>query len=208
MIMNQNVLSLIYHNPISTSDDVLNIDYPNIDYMDFKRTYEYNTDNDICKILDNIIKDLNCTIEYSYGRPMMTTNFNYKTHMSNYYRYLLKLTNQLLYNKYIDKIIQRHIDNIVFEYEHPYIHPIKNKKESKKKNLPPNTYIRRITHDMFTGEEVYSYYNPCTKDEINSSNPNLLAELNTPKKKERKKSIKIKSAGVPISAMTFSFKKK
>ena len=206
--MSRNILSLTYHNPISTSDDVLNIDYPDIDYIEFKRTHEYDTDDDICKILDNLIKDLNCTIEYSYGRPMMTTNFNYKSRMSDYYRYLLKLTNQLLYNEYIDKLIQRHIDNIIFEYEHPYIPATKNKGKSKKKKLPPDVYVRRITHDIFTGKEVYSYYNPRTKDEINSSNPNLLVELNAPKKKERKKSIKVKSVGVPISAMTFSFKKK
>lgn len=205
--MSQNTLSLTYHNPISTSDNVLNINYPDIDYMKFKRTYDYNTDDDICKILDNFIKDLNCTIEYSCGRPMMTTNFNYKVYMSNYYRYLLKLTNQLLYNKYIDKLIQRHIDNIIFEYEHPYIPTTKNKIKSKKKKLP-NVYVRRITHDIFTNKEVYNYYNPCTKDEINSFNPDLLIELNAPKKKECKKSIKVKSVGVPISAMTFSFKKK
>ena len=207
--MSQNVLSLTYHNPISASDDVLNVDYPDIDYIEFKRTYEYNTDDDICKILNNIIKDLNCTIEYSYGRPMMTTNFNYKARMSDYYRYLLKLVNQLLYNKYIDKLIQRHIDNITFEYEHPYIPSTKNRKESKKKKkLPPNNYVRYVTHDMFTGEIIYHYINARTGDTIKSSNPDLLAELNVPKKKERKKSIKIKSAGVPISAMTFSFKKK
>ncbi len=207
--MSRNILSLTYHNPISTSDDVLNIDYPDIDYMEFKRTHEYDTDDDICKILDNLIKDLNCTIEYSCGRPMMTTNFNYKACMSDYYRYLLKLTNQLLYNEYIDKLIQRHIDNIIFEYEHPYIPPTKNKKENKKKKkLPPNVYVRYVTHDMFTGEVVYQYINARTGDEVSSSNPDLLAELNAPKKKERKKSIKIKSAGVPISAMTFSFKKK
>ena len=61
---------------------------------------------------------------------------------------------------------------------------------------------------MFTGEVVYQYINARTGDEVSSSNPDLLTELNAPKKKERKKSIKIKSAGVPISAMTFSFKKK
>ena len=61
---------------------------------------------------------------------------------------------------------------------------------------------------MFTNKKVYIYENARTKEKIESNNPDLLDELNAPKKKERKKSIKIKEVGVPISAMTFSFKKK
>ena len=61
---------------------------------------------------------------------------------------------------------------------------------------------------MFTNEEKYIYYNKVTGEEIESTNPNMLDELNAPKKKERKKSINIKQVGVPMSAMTFSFKKK
>lgn len=33
---------------------IIKIEYPNIEYNDWKRTKEFNTDNDICNILDKI----------------------------------------------------------------------------------------------------------------------------------------------------------
>ena len=58
--------------------------------------------------------------------------------------------------------------------------------------------------DIFTGKETYIYENLRTLEKINVDNPNLLEELNAPKKKKVKKK---KEVGVPISSMTFSFKK-
>lgn len=203
------IVCLTYVNPINNQQENLNLDYPMIDYMTFKRIREYNNDFDLIIILDDIIKELDCTIEYDCGRPKVTTFPIYNMTLSKYYFYLSRITNQFIYNKYIDKVIKRHIDNLVFEYKHPYIPPTNKKKvTSKKKKLPPNQFFKQVTYDLFTNKETYIYINPRTKEEINSDNPNLLDELNTPKKKERKSSIKIKQTGVPISAMTFSFKKK
>lgn len=202
-------LCLKYVNPINNQQENLNLDYPTIDYMTFKRINDYNSDFDLIKILNNILKDLDCTIEYDCGRTMVTTYPIYSMTLSEYYFYLSRLTNQFVYNKYIDKVIKRHIDNLIFEYENPYIPPIKKKKSTiKKKKLPPNKFVKYVTNDLFTNEEKYIYINHRTNQEIKSTNPNMLDELNAPKKKERKKSIKIKQVGVPMSAMTFNFKKK
>lgn len=203
------ILPLNYVNPINNQEEILNIEYPRVDYMSFKSTKEYNNDYDLIVILDDIIKELDCTIEYDCGRPKVTTFPIYNMTLSEYYFYLSRIINQFIYNNYIDKVIKRHIDNLVFEYEHPYVPPVSKKKSTiKKKKLPPNKFFKQVTHDLFTGKEKYIYTNPRTGEEIMSNNPNMLDELNASKKKERKKSIKIKQTGVPISAMTFSFKKK
>ena len=202
-------LCLTYINPINNQQEELKLEYPSIDYMKFKSIYEYNNDFDLINILDKILKKLDCTIEYSCGRTCVTTFPIYNMTLSEYYFYLIRINNQFIYNNYIDKLIKRHIDNLIFEYEHPYAPPISKKKSTtKKKKLPPNKFFKQVTHDLFTDKEKYIYTNPRTREEIISDNPNMLDELNTSKKKERKKSIKIKQTGVPISAMTFSFKKK
>lgn len=203
------ILPLNYVNPINNQEEILNIEYPRVDYISFRSTKKYNNDSDLIVILDGIIKELDCTIKYDYGRPKVTTFPIYNMTLSEYYFYLSRITNQFIYNNYIDKVIKRHIDNLVFEYEHPYVPPVSKKKSTtKKKKLPPNKFFKQVTHDLFTGKEKYIYTNPRTKEEIMSNNPNMLDELNASKKKERKKSIKIKQTGVPISAMTFNFKKK
>ena len=203
------IICLTYVNPINNQQENLNLDYPKIDYTTFKRIRYYNNDFDLINILDDIIKDLDCTIEYDCGRPRMINYPIYTMSLSKYCFYLSRITNQFVYNKYVDKVIKRHIDNLIFEYEHPYVPPISKKKSTtKKKKFPPNKFFKQVTHDLFTGKEKYIYINPRTREEIISDNPNMLDELNAPQKKERKKSIKTKQTGVPISAMTFSFKKK
>ena len=117
---------------------IIKIEYPNIEYNDWKRTKEFNTDNDICNILDKILTNLNCKRVY--------------VGLYNHYSKISKYT----------------------------------------------------TKDIFTGKETYIYENLRTLEKINSNNPNLLEELDAPKKKKVKKK---KEVGVPISSMTFSFKK-
>ena len=202
-------MNLMFVNPITEQDSFLVVDYPKIDYIYWRNCIDVKNDNDIIAILNDKLKDLDCTKEYSYGRPMMTNYFSYTspTHssasnnaliifilvvspntlntsaISNYCYYLYKLTNQIIYNTYIDKLINRHIKNIVFEYEHPYIqNHIKYRKESKKKKLPPNKFIKYTTLDMFTNKKIYIYENARTKEKIESNNPDLLDELNAIKK--------------------------
>lgn len=202
-------MNLIFVNPITEQDSILVVKRPDVNYMYWKSVTDCRNDEDVKEILERKLRDLDCTKEYDCGRPMMTNYPIYSSYISDYYYYFLKIINLITYNIYIDKLLNRHIDNIIFEYEHPYVPKhIKKVKESKKKKLPPNKFIKYSTLDMFTGNTIYIYENPRTKEKIESNNPDLLDELNAPKKKERKKSIKIKEVGVPISAMTFSFKKK
>lgn len=201
------IQNLIFVNPITNQTNTININYPDVDYIYWRSVIDCKTDKDVIKVLEDKLNNLDCTKEYDCGRPMMTTYFNYNSVISDYFYYLYKLNNQLLYNEYINKFIDRHIENIVFEYEHPYLDK-SAKKVTKRKKKPANKFIRYVTFDIFTNEKIYVYENLYTKEQIKSDNPNLLEELNAPKKKEHKKSISAKKVGVPISAMTFNFKKK
>ena len=75
----------------------VNIDIPNINYFDWQRFTDCRSDEDIIVVLNDYLKKLDCTIEYSSGRPMMTTYPMYETYKGMFYYYLLKLNNQLLY---------------------------------------------------------------------------------------------------------------
>lgn len=183
----------------------VNIDIPNINYFDWQRFTDCRTDEDIIVVLNDYLKKLDCTIEYSSGRPMMTTYPMYETYKGMFYYYLLKLNNQLLYNHYINRLCQREYDNIIFELENPYrVKQEKSKTKPKTKKTIPNKFVKAVTKDLFTGEEVYVYENLKTGEIIKSKNPDLLNELNSPKKKEKKQRTKV--AAVSFEAMTFSFK--
>lgn len=183
---------------------IIKIEYPNIEYNDWKRTKEFNTDNDICSILDKILTNLNCKRVYEGKRVIMTTYPVYQMFINEYYYYLIKIANQFIYNQYFDKLINCHIDNILFEVMNDFVQaPVKPYPKIKNK-LPENKFIKYTTKDIFTRKETYIYENLRTLEKISSNNPNLLEELNDSKKKKIKKK---KEVGVPISSMTFSFKK-
>lgn len=183
---------------------IIKIEYPNIEYNDWKRTKEFNTDNDIYSILDKILTNLNCKRVYEGKRVIMTTYPVYQMFINEYYYYLIKIANQFIYNQYFDKLINCHIDNILFEIMNDFVQaPVKPYPKIKNK-LPENKFIKYTTKDIFTGKETYIYENLRTLEKISSNNSNLLEELNAPKKKKIKKK---KEVGVPISSMTFSFKK-
>ena len=183
----------------------IEINIPNLEYLDWIKTNSYLTDEDIVVVLEEYLKKLDCTIEYGCGRVMMTTYPMYQIYKDTYYHHLLKLSNQYLYNVYFDKLCKKEYDNVMFELENPY-RPIqtKAKTKSKTKKVIPNKFIKNTTKDLFTGEEVYIYENLKTGEIIKSKNPNLLNELNSPKKKEKKTRTKV--ASIPLDAMTFSFK--
>ena len=192
-------------NPLTQTEDVLYIERPNVNAIYWITSKNCRTDSDIIDVLKEILDRLDCTREYDCGRPMMTTFLMYNTAMNNYYYYLLKLNNQITYNKYLNSLIDRHIQNIVFEYAHPY-NPIKvgKKKRNSKKRIIPNKFIKHESIDIFTGEKKYIYTNPKTGEEYESSNSDFINELKQRKKKEKAP----KRGVVPISAMTFDFKKK
>ena len=199
------MVKLNYVNPITDEINYLEVQYPIIDYGKFKRLHKYNSDSDLIKILDNILKDLDCTKEYNGVRFRTTSYPVYSMFLSDYYFYVNKITNQFIYNEYIDKLIKRHIDNIVFEYDNPYI--VNTKSNKKKKKSPPNKFVKYTTKDMFTNKSKYVYCNYKTDEQVESDNPDLLDKLNS-KISKRKQNNKRKQIGVPLNAMTFNFKKK
>lgn len=185
-------------NPLVNTEDVLKIERPFVDYTE----WIYLSYKETIPALDDLLKDLDCTREYNCGRPMMTTILNYNNKLSEYYYYLLRLDNYILYNEYVDKLIDRHVQNIIFEYEYPIAPKIKSKpKRNSKKRTIPNTFIKQKSIDMFTGKEVYYYDNIKTGEHYESNNPDLITKI-------KKRKDKVKRTGVPIEAMTFSFKKK
>lgn len=178
---------------------------PTISYFDWQRFTDCKSDKDIINILEDILKRLNCTIIYPSGRPMMTAYPIYQEYKNLYYYHLLKLTNQYLYNIYLDKLCKREYENIIFEILNPYIVVTKKKEKPKRRSKQiSNKFVKAVTKDMFTNEEIYVYENLKTGEIIKSKNPNLLDELNAPKKKEKKQRTKV--ASVSFEAMTFSFK--
>lgn len=192
-------IQLMFHNPISNNEDYLVFEESIIDYCNWRNIKDTKTDNDICEILNLLLIYLDCSRMLS-GMPInRTTNIRYKDELGEYWYYLLKFNNQLLYNEYFDKLINLHTKNIIVENSR--IKEVKPKVTKTKKAKVENKYFRYTTKDMFTNEEVFVYRNPKTGDEITSPNPDLLEELNKPKEKVRKRA-------VDVSFMTFSFKKK
>ena len=197
------IINLKFYNYITNKDDKLIIEYPEINYETWKRTKDYNDDNDICNILNDILNNINCAKgELGGCRLCMTSYPMYKIFIQKYYYYLTKIKDQFIYNQYLDKLIYRHRYNIIFEYLNPINKESKTIKSKTAKKVS-NKYKRYITKDIFTNEDIYLYINPKTNHEIRSTNPNLLDELNNIKKKIKKE----KDNGVPLSAMTFNFKK-
>lgn len=192
-------IQLMFHNPISNNEDYLVFEETVLDYCNWRNIKDTKTDNDICEMLNLLLIYLDCSRMLS-GMPInRTTNIRYKDELGEYWYYLLKFNNQLLYNEYFDKLINLHTKNIIVENSR--IKEVKPKVTKTKKDKVENKYFRYTTKDMFTNEEVFVYRNPKTGDEITSTNPDLLEELNKPKEKVRKRA-------VDVSFMTFSFKKK
>lgn len=192
-------------NPITNKQDYLELKFRDIDYFkwrDYNREGEYE---DAEFKLGNLLHKLDCTKEFKSGRPMMTIFPIYQLCLSDYYYWLSKITDYILYNIWLDKLILRHIKNLQFEYEHPYIKNVSKKKTTKKKSII--IWTRQETKDLFNDKPMYVYQNLRTGEYFISDDFNKLEELNKQEKKVIKSKSKFKSKDAPLSAMTFSFKK-
>lgn len=187
--------------PIIDIDNNFSVNYPYLEFDDY-RSLAAKLNKSITDILDDIIFILDITRFDYHGAINSPYCYTYVKYCENYYWYLLKVDNQLLYNHYVNKLIKTHKDNVEF-----YNTKDKEAKEERKANKNTkkhkvrNQYYRDIKRNLFTGEEEYEYYNPKTGDSFYSDNPNLLDELNAKPKRSKKD----KDSGVPLSAMTFKF---
>lgn len=129
-----------------TNNKFIELLYPFIDYYIWGGLKDCKNDNDVVDELNGIIKELDCRKEYDGKRILMTEWPKYKIRLSFYYYYILKLKNQFLYNKYIDKLIEIHSNNVDYENNFPYI--VESKKKSKRKAAIKRRKI--ISKDLFS----------------------------------------------------------
>lgn len=202
------IVTITYNNPISNNEEdlIIDIDSPRYDYADFINNLALLYIGDIYKELNSILADLDCTRIFKSGRPMMIQYSQYKINIAKFLKLLYKIPGYSIYNEYIDKLINRHIENILFEFNNPIIK--KKPTNSKKQKAKPNKWIKAVTNDIFTGEERYIYENLKTGEIITSGNPDLLETLNA-KKEKKTKEVKVKEqVDTSLKYVTFSFNKK
>lgn len=202
------IVTITYNNPISNNEEdlIIDIDSPRYDYADFINNLALLYIGDIYKELNSILADLDCTRVFKSGRPMMIEYSQYKINIAKFLKLLYKIPGYSIYNEYIDKLINRHIENILFEFNNPIVK--KKPTNSKKQKAKPNKWIKAVTNDIFTGEERYIYENLKTGEIITSGNPDLLETLNA-KKEKKTKEVKVKEqVDTSLKYVTFSFNKK
>ena len=201
------IQTITYNNPITNTEEslVLDIDSIYYDHHDFLLDLQILYEGDIYRHLNAILANLDCSRIFKSGRPMMIEYPQYKITIIKFIKLLNKIPGYSIYNEYIDKLIQRHINNILFEFNNPIIK--KKPTNSKKQKSKPNKWIKAITNDLFTGEERYIYENLKTGEIITSGNPDLLEELNN-KKKDKPKISTTPIKEISINNLILNFKKK
>lgn len=201
------IQTITYNNPITNTEEsfFIDIDILLVNINTWKADLYTLYVGDIYDKLNEYLNDLDCTRIYKSGRPMMIAYNSYKSTMAKFFKLLYKIPGYSIYNEYVNKLIQRHIDNILFEFNNPII---KTKPtNSKKQKSKPNKWVKSITNDLFTGEERYIYENLKTGEIITSGNPNLLEELNN-KKKDKSKVSTTPIKEISINNLILNFKKK
>ena len=198
------IQTITYNNPITNNEESLVVDVDSLyyDYASFINDLAILYIGDIYKELDYILSDLDCSRVFKSGRPMMVEYSQYKINIARFIKLLNKIPGYSIYNEYIDKLINLHVENIKFEFYNPIVK--KKPTKSKKQKDKPNRWTKAVTNDIFTGDERYIYENLKTGEIITSSNPNLLDELNAPKKKVKEVTPKVISS----EGIIFNFRKK
>lgn len=163
----------------------------------------YDNDFDTCCELERMLNsELNCTRVYNGVIFRTIHSYNYKYYCYIYYRLLLSLRNQLLYNKYVDKLIDNHNINIEMYLNTKEDYAPKTKKKKTTTRKKKDKYIRETTTDIFTGETIYVYENTTTGEQITSKDGSLLDSLNGKVAKKKKSKV------MPfISNISFKFNK-
>ncbi|MBP3201295.1 MAG: hypothetical protein J6M39_06570 [Lachnospiraceae bacterium] len=176
----------------------INTSYPNYDGIQYYK-YENLFQTPVKETLNNLLAELDCS-KLCAGKIIIPTNsFRYDEVVETYIRILFRIPiyNYILYNEYVEKLLNRHNENLEFEsnYVEPKVEKTKGKIKSTRKSKPANVYVRTETYNLFTGELEYDYTNFATGDSFISSDPNLLEELNAPKRKKKEKKVPKKDFG-------------
>lgn len=183
---------------------IINTNYPNYEYMDYTLFISFISNRNIEDCLIELIRNIDCTKRTKEGKRYMIVNcYAYNKFIYWYIRCLLRLTDYIKYNYYYNLLYAIHNFNLEFEslFVEKEEKKVKTTRKKKEKVKVENKFIKKVTLNIFTGEEMYIYFNPKTGEEIESDNPNLLDELNAPKKK-------IKYNYIKPEHLHFNFNKK
>lgn len=181
----------------------INIEDIEVGLVNWRTFPNYDNDFDTCCELERMLNsELNCTRVYNGVIFRTIHSYNYKYYCYIYYRLLLSLRNQLLYNKYVDKLIDNHNINIEMYLNTKEDCTSKTKKKKTTTRKKKDKYIRETTTDIFTGEAIYVYENINTGEQITSKDDSLLDSLNGKVAKKKK------NKAMPfISNISFKFNK-
>lgn len=180
--------------------DEIKIDtsYPNYDAIQYYN-FEYLLQTPVKEVLDGLLKELDSTIMCKNMQVLPPSSWHYSDIVNKFIRILFRipLYDYKMYNEYVNLLYARHKENIEFEETLIELRKIPEKSTNKttKKKRIPNKFVRTETHNLFTGELMYDYTNFATGENIISDNPNLLEELNAPKKKNKAKKAPKKEFG-------------
>lgn len=177
--------------------------YDNFDYIKWK-IYNAKLDNKgIIGLLEDLLDDLNVQKGFA-----IVDSFMYSETIGVYFRTLNKLSDYILYNTYLDKLIKLDEDNREIERiceEHrisKHNNDIKRQKPVRKKKKG-RTVISRST-DIFDGSDVYII------DDIDNGTIKVLhdipEELKKTNKKEKKK--KVPKEYKDSNGIVFNFRRK
>lgn len=166
---------------------VIDTNYNNYDAA-FYYSYEHLLHTPVKKVLDNLLSDLDATKLYKGNQILPTNSWRYEETVERFIRTLFRIPiyNYVLYNEYVELLLNRHKENLEFEATYKKPEPeVKKKTKGTSKKKVQNIYVRTETHNLFTGELEYDYTNFATGDSFISSDPNLLEQLNAPKRKKK-----------------------
>lgn len=101
--------------------------------------------------LDNLLYWMDCSVIYpnNIGRRCQTVDYGYRRDIAGYLYILDKITySEDIRDKYYNKLVNRHEENLSFEEHNPPVHYSKQPRTSSRSS----TRTAKIT-DMFTGKE-------------------------------------------------------
>lgn len=177
--------------------------YDNFDYIKWK-TYNAKLDSlGIIGLLNDLLDDLNVQKGFA-----IVDSFMYCETIQTYFRTLNKLSNYILYNIFLDKLIKLDENNREIERIREELRSNRNNNEIKKqrptKRKKKGRTIVSRSIDMFDGSDVYIVDNVDTGDiKVLHDIPEELKETN---KKEKKK--KVSKEYKDNNGIVFNFRRK
>lgn len=173
------------------------------DYVSCRRFISQLNYYGLEKYIEQLFWDMDCERLTKNGfQVISTTHYEYDFIVNNILRCLNRVSDPIVYNNYFERLVNTHRNNIDFDErfnaareEQERIEADKRRTKKTKRKIDKeqdeakrvkNEYIRSESTDLFEGTPKYIYSNLVTGDEIISDNPDLLDELNKPKRRKKK----------------------